>query len=262
MQSITRKLIFILLTSFLSFHQSVNAEKLIIAGDYWCPYNCKTDNDYPGFLIELAKESLRIYGINIEYRIMPWHQALKKVQTGEIDAVVGISDIRGRNLITTQTPLEYSLTSSFVRSDNFWVYDGSSSLNGKKIGIVMDYILSDDINNFIGITYPVNPQMFEIEDGSEAVINSIRNLLEGKIDVYFEDSRVVYHYLMNNKLTPYVKNAGSVGRKKLPLYLAFNKDLPQAANYVKFLEEGISSLKSSGEYDYLKDKYQIDNYQE
>lgn len=232
---------------------------LVIAGDYWCPYNCLPDSESPGYLVELIQKALYIYSIDVEYRIMSWNDAIKLAEKGEVDAIVGIGDIKGKNLLTTNLPIEYSMTDAFTRNDTEWIYDGIDSLRGKKVGVVMGGIIDEVIKHYIGINYPINPSAFSVQEEKNAVIESIADLIDSDSDVYVEDYRVVQHYIKENGLDPYIKNAGHVGKIKTPVYIAFSKALPDAAEYIQYLAEGIASLKATGEYDALRLKYNMDN---
>lgn len=249
----------LLLISLTAFQEAIAArKKLVLAGDYWCPYNCKPDSDNQGFLVEVVRRSLYIYGIDIEYKMMPWHEALRRVEKGEVDGILGISNVKGKNIIITDTPLEYSSTASFTRCDTDWTYDGISSLRGKKLGIIMDYSLDEDISNYVGTNYPSNPSMFVLEDGESAVVDSIKNLIDSKVDVYVEDTRVVARYLNEHALNASIRSAGSISDEKLPLFVAFNDQIPNIKDYIKYLNEGVASLKATGEYKHLQEKYKLD----
>jgi polar amino acid transport system substrate-binding protein len=224
-------------------------KKLVLAGDYWCPYNCAPNSDSQGFLVDVIKRSLYIYGIDVEYKMMPWHEALHKVEKGEVDGIIGISNVKGMNIVVTDMPLEYSATASFTRCDTDWTYDGIPSLRGKKLGLIMDYSLDEDVSNFVGTNYPTSPSRFVLEDGPNAVVDSITNLIDQNIDVYIEDKRVVEHYVNEHALSSSIK---------LPLYVAFNDQIPGVKDYIKYLNEGIASLKSTGEYQHLREKYKLD----
>ncbi len=232
--------------------------KLVIAGDYWCPYNCLPNSDKPGFLVEIAQRAFYIYEIDVEYKMMPWSQALEKINTGEIDGILGISVPSAKNLVTTKLPLEYSLSGVYTRNDTEWVYDGIESLKGKKISFIMDYVIDESINTFFGSEYTKDPRMFSIEDSEKAVIESIANLLDKKSDVYIEDERVVNYYIKQNNLKDSIKYAGRVTKNKLPIYIAFSPKTANIKKYIKFLEEGIASLKATGEYDEIMAKYDIE----
>jgi len=231
---------------------------LVLAGDYWCPYNCQPDSDSPGYLVELIRRALYIYRIDVEYQMMPWGDALDLAEKGEIDGIIGVSSVKGRELVTTRLPLEFSRSDAFTRNDTEWIYDGVSSLRGKKVGIILDYVVDEAINNYLGINYTLNPGGFSVQEGKNAVIESIADLIDGYSDVYLEDNRVVQHYITENGLTPYIRNAGHVGRKKLPVYIAFSNKLPHVKRYIKYFVKGMSSLKATGEFDDLRLKYKMD----
>jgi len=263
----TMKFISIIFVLFFTCFASVKAiEKeetherrtLVLAGDYWCPYNCQPGSDSPGYLVELIRRALYIYRIDVEYRMMPWVDALDLAEKGEIDGIIGVSSVKGRDLLTTRLPLEFSRSDAFTRNDTEWIYDGVNSLRGKKVGVILDYVVDEAINHYMGINYTLNPGGFSVQEGKNAVIESIADLIDGYSDVYLEDNRVVQHYITENGLTPYIRNAGHVGRKKLPVYIAFSKKLPHVKRYIKYFVKGMASLKATGEFDDLRLKYKMD----
>ena len=121
----------------------------------------------------------------------------------------------------------------------------------------MDYSIDEDINNYFAINFPFKPGQFVIEDGDDAVTDCIANLVEGAIDLYVEDVKVVEYFARQNHLEPYLRQAGRTGSDKIPIYVAIRKDHPGAKKLVDMLEQGIASIKSTGQYSYLKDKYGI-----
>jgi polar amino acid transport system substrate-binding protein len=231
---------------------------LVLAGDYWCPYNCHPDSNLPGYLVELIRRSLYIYRIDVEYRMMPWSEALDLAEKGEVDGLIGISNVRGKNLVTTRLPLEHSIIEAFTRNDTEWKYDGINSLRGQKVGIILDYDLDEDVSHYVGINYPLNPGGFSVQEGKNAVIESIADLIDGDSDVYLEDMRVVKSYLNEHGLRPYIRNAGHAVKTKMPVYIAFSKDLPNVKNYIKYFTEGMASMKATGELDDIRAKYKMD----
>lgn len=231
---------------------------ITIAADYRCPYNCDDEGEDPGFIIELLSRSLHIYGIEIEYKLMPWHEALEALDDGKIEGVIGFIPDQGKNLVRTSMPLENSSLRAFTRNDTTWVFDGINSLQSKKLGFVMDYHMSDNINSYILMNFPSDPGSFKIEDEYGALVESIANLIDGESEVYIDDKRVVNYYLYNNGLDSYVRDAGCVSKDDMPIHLYIDADFPQSRLLIKRIEEGIASLKATGEYDDLRHKYSMD----
>lgn len=253
--------IFLFLCCFLALNSYAEKEKISIVGDYWCPYNCIPNTDRPGFLVELIQKSLGLYDIEVSYQMVPWSLALNLMDSGDASAIIGVSSTEGRALIATKMPLEYSQNIAYTRSGVTWVYDGINSLEGRKVGIIMDYVLDDVINNFIGMNYAQNPGSFSVQQGETAVIDAIAKLVSGEIDVYIEDQRVVEDYVAQNSLSSYIRDAGKVSARKLPIYIAFAKNQPKAEEYLKKFEQGLISLRATKEIEALKKKYNIKSYE-
>jgi hypothetical protein len=68
---------------------------------------------------------------------------------------------------------------------------------------------------------------------------------------------VVERYLSENSLTV-IRKAGMVSQNKVPIYVAFSSKIPSIQKYIRNLEEGIASLKATGEYDDIREKYHMD----
>jgi polar amino acid transport system substrate-binding protein len=253
-------LLFLCVITITSSAQAILKERrtLTIAADYWCPYNCLPEDENQGFLVELTRRAMHIYGIDIEYKMVPWHKALIMLEKNEIEGLIGVSSLDGRNLISTNIPMAYSASHSFTRSDNNWVYDGVPSLRGKKLSFILDYILDEEISDYFGRFYSKKPSLFKIEDDENAVVDSILNLIDGDADVFIEDKKVVDYITKNNGLNSYVRDAGKVSNKSLPIYIGFSKDVADIKTIIGYLEEGIASLKATGEYDHLLEKYRIE----
>lgn len=257
----TIKLPFILII-FLIMTQAHGVEKgrktLVLVGDHWCPYNCAAGDPHEGFLVELARRAFYIYGIDVIYKSMPWTESLNQVAAGTVDGIIGINSPTSQLYITTQLPLEYSASAAYSKADTKWIYDGPNSLKGKKLGIVVDYETDESINQYIGSNYARYPNLFNIEDGENAVNKSIKNLVDGRIDVYIEDEKVMEYYTRNMGVTMHIKNAGKISKEKLPIYIGFSAKISNIKKYVDYLEEGVASLKATGEYDELRRKYNMD----
>ena len=248
-----------ILISFQASQSLAVRDKIVLASDYWCPYNCNPTDDKPGYLVELAKRVFSIYGVEVEYRLMPWYEALDKAEKGEIDGVIGISQGFSQDLAITSTPQARSTISLFTRPDTEWVYDGIDSLRGKRASIILDYNLTDTLKQYVSANYSKNPDLFVLEDGQNAVIDSINHLIEGNVDLYIEDELVVNYYLNQHNLLPAIKNAGRVDKVPLALYIAFSKKIENSKKYLDMLENGISSITATKDVEELKKKYNITN---
>lgn len=261
MPIINAKYLAVLLVSAIFLFSSPTAissqQKIVLAADYWCPYNCMPDSKNPGYLVELAQKAFEIYGIEVEYRIMPWFRALAEAKEGKIDGVIGV-DLEGHELLLPGKPQSYSILSSFTTNDVTWVYEGVESLRGKKIAAVLDYNLGG-LFKYISDSYSIDPKLLVLETGDNAIGESINNLINKKAEVYIEDEMVINDYLFKNiKFSKDIRNAGRVSSSPSPIYIGFSSNLPKSPEFIKMLEDGIDSLQATGDLDKLKQKYTIE----
>lgn len=254
-----KNIIIALMIFFTGTISNVVAEEnqtIVLAADYWCPYNCNPGDKNPGYLVELAEKVFDIYGIKIEYKLLPWFEALIQSKSGKVGGVIGTSSAE-KGLIIPALPQAFSEIASFVRMDTDWKFDGMDSLHGEKVAIILDYNLGTLMKEFVSTNYPKKPEMFVLESGDRALIDSIKNLLSGKADVYIDDEAVVMHYIAANNLENELKPSGRIGEKAMPLYIAFASDIPKSKTYIKMLEDGMRSLNATGDLADLRKKYQI-----
>jgi len=260
MNSRVLKLIIILNVIYYSiFSGTANGskEKIILAADYWCPYNCDPKDKNPGYLVELAKKAFEIYDIDVEYKLMPWSEALLAVKEGRINGVIGF-DKEDHDLLVTRMPQAYSMIGTFTRKDSNWVYDNLQSFDNQTITLILDYNLGRLVKQYFATNYVLNPKLFIVEAGDHAVGNAINNLLEKKVNIYIEDEKVVNHYIIQNNLSAYIRNAGATNKNNPePIFIAFSHKLKTSESYVRMLEEGIESLGAIGDLGHLQKKYEI-----
>ena len=232
-------------------------EKIVLAADYWCPYNCDPKDKNLGYLVELAQEAFEIYDIDVEYRLMPWSEALLAVKEGRINGIIGF-DNEDRDLLVPKIPQAYSVISTFTAKDSSWVYDDLQSFDNQKITLVLDYNLGDVMRQYFTTNYPSNPELFILENGNYAIGNAINNLLENKANIYVEDEKVVNYYVINNNLSDYIRDSGKINKNNpTPIFIAFSPKLKTSESYVKMLEEAMDSLDATGVLSHLQKKYEV-----
>ncbi|RYZ89485.1 MAG: hypothetical protein EOP06_09295, partial [Proteobacteria bacterium] len=82
---------------------SFAAETVRIRADPWCPFTCAPAAKDPGegYIIDFAKKALGDKGISVDYRTMPWTDAITAVRKGDFEAVAGASKSDAPDFIYT-----------------------------------------------------------------------------------------------------------------------------------------------------------------
>lgn len=245
-----------ILTYILNPLSSFAKEKIILAADYWCPYNCNPKDKNPGYLVEIAKLAFEKNNINIEYQLMSWHEALLKLESGQINGVIGAHDDEVEGAILPNTNLIKAKYASFTLLDNPWQYNENYSLDKKIIGLTVDYSYPSEIRNYIHSNMLIKPDKFIFHESNNSVSDNVNDIIINKTSVYIEEKSVANYYLENNNIKV-IKNSGNIPGDNKILYIAFSKENSNSRRYSEILTSEFNKLKNNGTVKLLLDKYKL-----
>lgn len=247
--------IFILnLVALFSLSAIANNKKVVLAADYWCPYNCTPGSDKEGLLIDIARIAFAKKGIEVEYKLTPWVTAVDDFNKGRIDGIVGT--VYGE----VESPIYPSIEqatiniSAFTLDNTTWVYDGPESLNNKTLAIVEGYEYEKDIKSYIYSNYISKPNNFLFSTAENPVEDCVNRLLKEQIFVYLETEAVVNYYAKENNITN-LRNAGNTLAKPYQIFIAFPRSNPNAEEYANLITDATFALKANGKMAQLYKKY-------
>jgi polar amino acid transport system substrate-binding protein len=231
-------------------------ERIVIASDMWCPYNCDPKSANQGFLIEIARNIFEKQNISVEYRLMPWSDALEALENGEIHAIAGASKTDDRDFIYPENYQALEVVNCYIRKDMDWYYAGINSISGKILGLTLNYKYPYEVSLYIDETFPIHPENFLFSTGENAVAANINNLKNGKAEIYLENANVMDAYLSHNPDVE-IKEAGSVNSVPTEIYIAFSPKIKKSHIYAKILSDGMMELRNSGHLSGLYKKYGV-----
>ncbi|MES2215100.1 MAG: transporter substrate-binding domain-containing protein [Pseudomonadota bacterium] len=247
------KIISIFTVIIMLLAQNARAEKIIIAADYWCPYNCKPDTEYPGYLVELVTKAFAKYNIDVEYKLMPWRESVEAAKAGNVHAVIGASKDEADGLILPSFALAEGPTGVYVINGDRWVLDGMESLRKKELCLIVGYGQSGVVEQYIYENYPASPQLFVVEDGLYASNDCLARLMEHRVDILIENDYVMDNMTKNLRSKNDVVKAGNLGLENL--YLALSPNHNKSYYYMKILGNAMSEMKKNGEALEIAQKY-------
>ena len=217
--------------------------KIRIAGDNnFPPYEfLDGKGEYRGFNIDIMKAIEEAMDIEIEIIPMRWADAVSALETGQIDAIQGMSKIssrEGKYKFTQATVVNSS--GIFIRKDNDYI-EGIEDLKGARIAYQIGDINEEkikDIPNAIMV-----PRYNQIE--------AIQALLEDKADAFIGNKAVAIYRLNKMKKANKIKLIGE------PLgETAYGPaTLPENDEVYTILSEGLSLIKHNGVYDKIYKKW-------
>ncbi|MGF1740065.1 transporter substrate-binding domain-containing protein [Vibrio profundum] len=220
------------------------------------PYPPFSGKDLPnqGFLVELTKQSMNKVGYNVAIRFAPWARAVKLVESGEADAVIGAYFTKERTIFGLYSlPLFTSRDILLVRKDS----DVPKRI--KNLEELDHYSIDVVRGNSHGPAFD-NSELLYITN-SNTYIQSINKLLKKRVDIIAipEPSAI---YVMNHHFT---NQKNQLQKISPPLssnatYALFSKKSPNAKQYVDDFNTGLEMLKQDGTYDKIMRAAGFANY--
>ncbi|WP_144392444.1 substrate-binding periplasmic protein [Pleionea sediminis] len=234
--------------------QSVQNDcQLTMGWDPWEPYLYLTPgNNVSGLDIELIEAMAEEASCSLKFVQHDWMTLLEMIRKGEVDLVAGAS--------ITEKRKEFAMFSDPYRSENFVLYVRTGEVDkfdadinkiitaGHKVGVTTDYIYGEKVAN-----------LQDSNDYSDQFVYSTvgeanyYNLLQHNVDVIIEDPFVGAYNLKRKGMEDQIEqleltiHSGNV-------HLMFSMKSVDHKIVSRF-NEAISSIKNSGKYKEILDKY-------
>lgn len=244
--------------SFLFIVNQLYAQEktITIVGDEFCPHNCKADSIYQGYMVDIAQEALALYGYNVKYIVeRSWEESITKSREGKYNAIVGSAKSDAPDFIFPNTAIGTFDNCFLARYNDAWSYNGITSLENKRVGIISSYTYGEPLNTYIKLNLNDNKKIYPVS-GNAAIRYCMTKLKQGKIDIYVDDCKVIEHTIKSIG-DPYEYKVAHKMPKIDDLYVTFNPVDPNSKEYAKKLDEGIQILKQNGRFDTILKKYGI-----
>lgn len=214
----------------------------LAAEDSWPPF---ADQLGQGISHRIIKAAFLPSGIEVKSLVLPYTRALMMAEKGSVDGVFNVTREASteQRFIFGKIPL-FVATASFYQKNqkplnaiNKWALP-----KGTVIGVIKSYEYGDEFSQLV--------QQQQLNIVTVATQHQLINLLLiGRIDTALMFDLVAKENLqkmgVDHDITPVFTNHSS------DIYLAFSKQNPQAQNLAKQLDEGLSLLKITGQYDTL-----------
>lgn len=233
-----------LLTLFLvSAAAAFSAETLRLRADNWMPFNGDPKSAKPGYVVELCKAIYEPLGITVDYKVMPWAEAVKAAKAGEIDGVIGADPTEGAGLVFPKESINALRLALFGKKGLAWKLENATSFAKVRIGAVPGYSYWESLDAYIKSAKPPKVMIF---DGDSPTTDGIKKLNTGEIDL-FPENLVVFGWntralgLKPSDFTPYYIHTGD------DIYVAFTPKGDGGKRWAKQFDEGILRLRKSGE---------------
>lgn len=235
-----------------------STQKVVLAADPWCPYNCGAQDAKQGFMLDIARTIFANTPYKIEYLNMPWARAIKLVKDGKIDGLVGASKLEAKNMVISKHSLGLSTFSFFTLPTSTWQYSGLKSLEKVSLGRIKSYSYGGLTNRYIRFHQDDKNRVQTVTsvNGLELLVAMLR---KKRVDVIIEDKNVMANYFSSQGQEMAFRNAGTVCDEEV--FIAFGQHVNDAATMVKIIDDKLQVLRASGELVKILSAYGVEDWQ-
>lgn len=243
-----KKTILYIAALFLFTFNGFAEEKIVtIATIEYPPYTSQyLKND--GFMTELAMAAFQLSGYRVELVYLPWARALAMTKQGRFDGLMDMwYRLEREEFFIFSQEITASRIVFFKRKDNPATFNTYEDLKKYKIGVVRGY---------------VNPPKFDamrdqlMVDEATSDMSNLKKLLGKRIDLILMDQNVGLH-LINTLFSDKADQLTSLPQvlKHDPLHIGFSRKAPNIDAKIKAFNDGIITLKASGQYQTIIEKH-------
>ena len=138
-----------LLLATLTIAASVRAETITIRADEWLPYNGPSTLRPAGYMIDLAMRIAKDHGHTIDYRHLPWDDALAAVKKGEFDCVVGANEEEAEGMVLPGLSWGSSQNVAYTLEGSKQVIGSIEAIKAKRLIYIPGYSYGEELDPWI-----------------------------------------------------------------------------------------------------------------
>ncbi|WP_228151216.1 substrate-binding periplasmic protein [Tamilnaduibacter salinus] len=232
---------------------------ITIAADPWCPHNCTAGSDHEGYMIDIAREVFESHGLTVEYVNTSWARALRLVNAGELDAVVGAYHEDAPGFVFPEIEQGEATNRFYTRPDDHWSFRGLSSLDDRLLVVINDYSYTALLDTYIQQHRQDQKRIWELS-GPSPLDRAAQLVAQGRADVLVEERAVFTFLRQENPDLPALRDAG--GLPSTRAFVAFSPELPQSARHASLLSDGMVTLRESGRLDAILARYGLEDWRD
>lgn len=228
------------------------ADVIELRADYWCPFNCNPEDDRPGFMVEIAREALAEFGHEVRYQTMNWTRSLDYARSGRINGVIGTDPDESPELVFG-TPIATYQEATAFRPGESRTLETAADLDGLRIGGISEYEYSTEAIAAYIAEHGDDGTLVQILPGDNALVQNLRKLEAGRVDLVPEDFSVLRYTLDNIGMQDAFEIV--LSPEVSELYIAFSPALDSSDLYAAQLGEGLQRLRTSGRLEEILARY-------
>jgi polar amino acid transport system substrate-binding protein len=249
------------LLSFLAVSGPALADDIRIRADPWLPYSGGGEMKPAGYMVEMAKVIAEANGHTIDYRTMPWTNALDVVREGKADCVVGAYKSDAEGFAFPAVGWGPSGNVFWGLAEQKWRFNGIASLDEVKVGVLEDYSYGDELDGYIEQHAADAARLEVVPAIGRGIVRLLARLIGKRVDAIIEDRNVLAYALEQSKMDPdRVISLGEAGEPE-SVYIACTPADPRGQRYADMFGNGTAQLRASGKLAEILARYNLKDWE-
>lgn len=233
----------------------------LLVADEWCPYNCAQEDAQPGYVIDLLQAIFTQAGMPATYLVTPWTRAIRMVEQGKADLLVGTTPEITPHLLLS-LPIGENRTCFFAARGSSWHFQQMADLHEQRLGVIQDYGSYDAggvLDRYIASSPPAQGKVLRAT-GAQALQKNFRMLLAGRLDVVVENCTVGTYRLQKLGLMEKIQLAGRLDSFNGTVNIGLNPNAPDAQKWLTLINQGLNERRRNGELERLLQTYGLHDW--
>ncbi|MCZ2721479.1 transporter substrate-binding domain-containing protein [Marinomonas sp. 15G1-11] len=216
-----------------------HAETIKLTTMNWAPFYAE-ELDRNGFVTAIVQESLAASGYDSEIEFTEWNTALKTVEAGTKDAIVGGYFSEERQKVYNYSIPIYTVLSGLVKTKNLDLdlFTSFDQLNSYKMGKVAGGVVSKEYDSF----------QFNSLTGFDTTKAAVIALSQGEIDLYADNLSASRAVAQGLGIDPMSLELVQPPLEQNDLYLLISKSIPNSDALRDAFNQGLITIQSNGVY--------------
>jgi polar amino acid transport system substrate-binding protein len=207
-------------------------------------------------MIDAMREAFAKSNYQIEYRNMPWADAIAAVSQGTFDAVVGASLDEAKDLVAAIEPIGENKTCFYTRADDPFHYRGYEDLLRRRLGVTYGYLYGTVLDNYIARNRH-DSNVVQLVGGDKPLLKNIQRLTGRRVDTIVENMAVM-NYSTQKFLIKGIRLAGC--DEPSTLHIAFSPKRPDSRKLADIASQEIKALRKSGRLQDILARYGLKDW--
>ena len=237
------------------------ADDIKIRADPWLPYSGGGEMNPAGYMVEMAKAIAEANGHTIQYRTLPWTNALDAVREGKADCVVGAYKSDAEGFAFPEVGWGPSGNVFWGLAEQKWRFNGLASLDTVKIAVLEDYSYGDELDGYIKQHAGDAARLEIVPAVGRGVVRLLARVIGKRVDAIIEDRNVLAYALEQAKMEPgRVVSLGETGEPE-NVYIACTPADPRGQQYADMFGKGTAQLRASGKLAEILGRYNLKDWE-